>query len=90
LKAWITPRTYSGEQSSRWAISGTLCPCADISTTIARRSFTGSLAVRLIRCKRLPSPIVTGRTNTSGGRPITTSENLPGSSLPHPLKIELN
>jgi len=33
-------------------MSGTLCPCADISTTIARRSFTGSLAVRPIRCSQ--------------------------------------
>ena len=46
----------------RCAISGTLRPCADISTTIAGRSFTGSLAVRPIRAARLPSAIVTGRT----------------------------
>src|SRR5215471_17263849 len=88
LNAWITPRTYSGEQSSRCAISGAACPCADISTTIARRSLTGSLAVRPIRRNRAPSAIVTGRTNTSGGRPIATSENSPGSSLTAtPLKI---
>jgi hypothetical protein len=37
-------------------------PCADISTTIAGRSFTGSLAVRPIRCNRLLSAIMTGRT----------------------------
>ena len=49
-------------------MSGTPCPCADISTTIARRSLTGSRAVRPIRCSRCPSVIVTGRTNTSGGR----------------------
>jgi hypothetical protein len=47
------------------------------------RSFTGSLAVRPIRCNRRPSVIVTGRTNTSAGRPIATSENSPGSSLPY-------
>jgi len=90
LNAWITPRTYSTEQSSRCAISGALCPCADISTTIARRSFTGSFAVRPIRCNRWPSVIVTGRTNTSGGRPIATSENSPGSSLAHPPKDQLH
>jgi hypothetical protein len=84
LNAWITPRTYSGEQSSRWEMSGALCPRADISTTIARRSFTGSLAVRPIRCNRRPPVIETGRTNTSGGRPIATSGKLirkqPGTS----------
>ena len=62
-------------------MSGTLWPCADISTTIARRSRTGSRAVRPIRCSRCPSVIVTGRTNTSGGRPMTTSENSLESSL---------
>jgi hypothetical protein len=68
-------------------MSGTVWPCADISTTIARRSFTGSLAVRPICCKRRPSAIVTGRTKTSGGRPITTSGNSPVTSLAHPLEI---
>lgn len=56
-------------------MSGTLWPCADISTTIARRSRTGSRAVRPIRRRRCPSAIVTGRTNTSGGRPMATSSN---------------
>jgi hypothetical protein len=56
-------------------MSGTVCPRAGISTTIARRSFTGSLAVRPIRCSRCPSVIVTGRTNTSDRRPMATSEN---------------
>src|SRR5215468_1210747 len=90
LNAWITVRTYSGEQSSRCAISGALCSCADISTTIARRSLTGSLAVRPIRCNRRPSVIYTGRTNTSTGRAIATSENSPGSSLPYPAKDRLH
>src|SRR6516165_1165796 len=90
LNAWITPRTYSTEQSSKCAISGALCPCADISTTIARRSRTGSLAVRPIRCNRWPSLIDTGRANTSAGRPITTSENSPEGSLPHPAKDQLH
>jgi hypothetical protein len=71
-------------------MSGALCPCADISTTIARRSFTGSLAVRPIRCNRRPSVIVTGRTNTSGGRAIATSENSFGSSLPYSTKDQLH
>jgi len=53
--------------------TGTLCTCADISTTIARRSLTGSFAVRPIRWNRRPSVNVTRRTNTSGGRPIVTS-----------------
>jgi hypothetical protein len=83
-------RTYSWQQSSRCAISGTLCPCADISTTIALRSLTGSLALRPIRCNRLPSAIVTGRTNTTGGRAITTSENSPGSGLPYHAKDQLH
>lgn len=56
-------------------------PCADISTTIARRSLAGSRAVRPIRCSRCPSVIVTGPTNTSGGWPIATSENSLESSL---------
>jgi hypothetical protein len=33
-------------------MSGVGWLCADISTTIARRSFTGSFAVLLIRCNR--------------------------------------
>ncbi len=33
-------------------MSGAGWPWADISTTIARRSFIGSLAVRVIRCNR--------------------------------------
>ena len=57
---------------------------------IARRSLTGSLAVRPIRCNRRPSVIDTGRTNTSGGRPIATSENSPGSSLPYSAKDQLH
>jgi hypothetical protein len=40
------------------------------------------LAVRPIRYSRLPSVIMTGRTNTSGNAPIATSEKSLGSSLP--------
>lgn len=40
---------------------------------IARRSRTASFAVRLIRCSRRPSSMLTGRTNTPGRRPTTTS-----------------
>ncbi|MGW2566020.1 hypothetical protein [Streptomyces sp. NPDC001537] len=54
-------------------MSGTDCPCADIITTIARRSRTASFAIRLIRCSRRPSSMLTGRTNTPGRRPTTTS-----------------
>ncbi|UGY94407.1 hypothetical protein [Streptomyces gobiensis] len=54
-------------------MSRTAWPCADIITTIARRSRTGSFAVRLIRCNRRPSSMLTGRTNTPGRRPTTTS-----------------
>jgi len=43
--------------------------------TIARRSRTGSFAVRPIRCSRCPSAIETRRTNTSGPRPMTTSRS---------------
>ncbi|WP_328508278.1 hypothetical protein [Streptomyces sp. NBC_00391] len=53
-------------------MSGTDRPLADIITTIARRSLTGSFAVRLIRCSRRPSSKLTGRTNTSGRRPTAT------------------
>ncbi|MFI9531414.1 GTP cyclohydrolase I [Micromonospora rosaria] len=34
-------------------MSGAGCPWADISTTIARRSFTGSFAVLVIRCNHM-------------------------------------
>jgi hypothetical protein len=44
----------------------------------------------LARGKHRPSAIVTGRTNTSGGRPIATSENSPGSSLPYSVKDQLH
>ncbi|WP_244317794.1 hypothetical protein [Streptomyces chryseus] len=47
-------------------MSLTAWPCADISTTMARRDLTGSLAVRLSRCSRRPSSMLTGRTNTLG------------------------
>ena len=49
-----------------------LCPCADISTTIARRSLTGSFAVA---ADLLQTPALDHRdgpderTNTSGERP---------------------
>jgi hypothetical protein len=33
-------------------MSGAGCPWADINTMIAHRSFTGSFAVRVIRCNR--------------------------------------
>jgi hypothetical protein len=70
-------------------MSGAGWPCADISTTIDRRSFTGSFAVRPIRRSRCPSAIEIGRTNTSGRRPITTSNFDVGSSLePQPAKIK--
>jgi len=45
------------------------CLCAHISITIPLRSFTGSFAVRLIRCNRCLSAILTCRTNTSGRLP---------------------
>ena len=48
------------------------------------------LALRPIRCNRRPSVIVTGRTNTLWGRPIATSENSPGSSLPYSAKDPLH
>lgn len=62
-------------------------PCAEASTTIARRSRTGSFAVRLIRANRCPSAIDTARTNTSGLRPINhppTTRTGDGDSLPQP------
>jgi hypothetical protein len=37
--------------------------------------------------KSRPSATVTSWMNTSGGRPIATSENSPKGSLPTPLKI---
>ncbi|MEU1881442.1 hypothetical protein ABZ470_29435 [Streptosporangium sp. NPDC020072] len=52
----------------------------DISTTIARRSFTGSLAERVILCRRRFS-IVNARTNTSGLRATATSQNSSGTRL---------
>lgn len=58
-------------------MSGAGCPWADISTTIARRSFTGSFAVLVIRCNLCPSAIDTCRTNTFGRLPT-------GHHLPHP------
>lgn len=36
-------------------MSLTAFPCADISPTIARRSLTGSFAVRVMRCSFCPS-----------------------------------
>ncbi|GAB3275549.1 hypothetical protein GCM10027589_00790 [Actinocorallia lasiicapitis] len=50
-------------------------PWADIITTIARRSFTGSLAVLVIFCRRRPSSIDNARTNTPGFLATTTSRN---------------
>ena len=41
-------------------------------------------------CNRRPSVIVTGWTNTPGGRAIATSENSPRSSLAHPAKDQLH
>jgi hypothetical protein len=54
-------------------MSGTAWPWPDINTTIARRSLTGSFAVRVIRCSFRPSSIDSGRTNTSGRRATTIS-----------------
>lgn len=55
-------------------MSGAGCPWADISTTIARRSFTGSFAVRVIRCNRWPQPSTpAGRTPAAVYPPATTS-----------------
>src|SRR3954452_21978088 len=54
-------------------MSETVRPCPDIITTIARRSRTGSLAVRVIRASFRPSSIDSGRTNTLGRRATTTS-----------------
>jgi hypothetical protein len=48
------------------------------------------LAVRPIRCNRRPSAIVTGRTNTSGGRPIATSENSRKQPDRNPAKDQLH
>ena len=50
----------------------------------------GLIRPRPTRCNRRSSDIVTGRTNTSGGRPITTSGNSSGSSLAHPAKDRLH
>ncbi|MEB3960542.1 hypothetical protein OKJ48_09825 [Streptomyces kunmingensis] len=52
----------------------TAWPWVDISTTIARRSRTGSFAVRLICCSLRPSSMLTGRTNTPGRRPTANSK----------------
>jgi ankyrin repeat protein len=93
---------YRGRTGLHWAIMHSqlevvrllleraACPCADISTTIARRSLTGSLAVRPIRCNRRPSATVTGRTNTSGGRPVATSENSRKQPDRNPAKDQLH
>jgi hypothetical protein len=54
-------------------MSRTARPWPDINTTTARRSLTGSFAVRLIRCSCRPSSTDNGRTNTSGQRATTTS-----------------
>lgn len=56
-------------------MSLTVWPWADINTTIARRSFTGSFALRLIPCSFWPSSILTGRTNTLGRHPTSTSKS---------------
>ncbi|MFF4803237.1 hypothetical protein ACFY1U_33290 [Streptomyces sp. NPDC001351] len=63
-------------------MSGTDCPCADIITTIARRSRTASFAVLLIRCSRRPSSMLTGRTNTPDDVPRPPPPSQRGSSLP--------
>jgi hypothetical protein len=75
LNTWITRRTYSCEQSSSCAMSGTLCPLRRHQHHDRPPQLHRILAVRPIRCNRCPSVIVTGRTDTSGGRPIITSEN---------------
>ncbi|RBQ15424.1 hypothetical protein DP939_35610 [Spongiactinospora rosea] len=66
-------------------------PCADISTTIARHSFTRSLAVRVIFCRHRPSFMDQALTNTSGVRTTTTSQTqtFSGQGLARSL-IEIN
>ncbi|MDX3762010.1 MULTISPECIES: hypothetical protein [Streptomyces] len=65
----MTSQTWSALTCINEVMSGTDWPWADIITKMARRSFTGSFAVRLIRCSRRPSSMLTGRTNTSERRP---------------------
>jgi hypothetical protein len=64
----MTDRTQSVEACHRWAISATVCPWPDIIATAARRSRTGSVDRRVIRCSFCPSLFVSDRTNTSAGR----------------------
>ena len=50
-------------------MSFTVWPWADIITTMDPCSLTGSFEVRPIRCRRRPSSMLTGRTNTSRTTP---------------------
>ena len=62
-------------------MSRTVWPWPDIITTIARRSRTGSLELRVIRCSLRPSSIDSGRTNRLGLRATPTSRTRRAGSL---------
>lgn len=56
LNRWITCRTESSSACTSRAMTGTLFPPAEASTTIARRSRTAEPAPRRTsRCSRCPS-----------------------------------
>ena len=59
----------------------TVWPWADIATTIARRSRSGSFAVRLIRCKRRPSSMLIGRPRCPRSCPTPNSLAASGNTL---------
>jgi hypothetical protein len=62
-------------------MSRTVWPWPDIITTIARRSRTGSLELRLIFWILRPSSIDSGRTNTLGRRATSTSRTRRAGSV---------
>src|SRR5579884_3567347 len=69
LKRWIISRTRSGEVWTSRAITSTLLPPAEASTTVARRQRTWLLSVlppprRTIRCRLRPSSSESRRTLT--------------------------
>jgi len=74
LNRWITSRTVSSSAATSRAITGTVLPLAEASTTIARRYRITLLVIfgsprRTIRSNRCPSSSERRRTFTSSAMP---------------------